>query len=506
MRDDNSEALLAMVCEPIAAPKTPAPPADPRVGTTLKGHYKIESVLGKGGMGAVYLAHDTHLDRRVAVKVVEPAMTQGQPPWLAKAQLAGFIARFDREARAGARIAHANVVRVHSFEKCDGDDHALVMEYVDGQSLDKVIAERGGLSYEEAVNAAGQVLEGLSAIHKAGIVHRDIKPGNVILTRVDGRLTAKILDLGLSKIADETPSDKDAAGTAETALTQQHAFMGSPKYAAPEQARDTAGVDARADLYSVGVVLFEMVVGRPPFDGKDTTSIVTKHQRDPVPPMHQLMTGRFIPADLEAFVKKAMEKDPAGRFQSAAEMRKTLLAVRLGEAEYQRRPPPRLLKRPTARPAAHQRRYGLMAAIVLAAGAIVWFGGPVIGKALNDRPAAGAPDTQGPDRQASEVAAPVPTAETPAVIETPAETPATAEHGCQLAESAKFDAAARELERVVAANPKDAEAWYCLAKASSRSKALDRAAEAYRRFLALKPKDRIKARRATEWLERNGGK
>jgi beta-lactam-binding protein with PASTA domain/predicted Ser/Thr protein kinase len=261
----------------------------------LNGRYEIDQLLGQGGMARVFRGTDSVLGRIVAVKVLSP-------------QYAGddqFVSRFRREAQAAAGLNHPNIVSVYDTGS-QGDVHYIVMEYVEGRTLRDVIRQEGPLLPERASEIGQAVARALAAAHHAGLVHRDIKPGNIMLTR-DGEV--KVMDFGIARTS-----------TGDT-LTQTAAVLGTASYLSPEQAQGET-VDARSDIYSLGCVLYEMTTGRPPFTGDSPVAIAYKHVReDPVPPAR---INDDVPSSLEAVVMKAMAKNPENRYQTADELREDL--------------------------------------------------------------------------------------------------------------------------------------------------------------------------------------
>ena len=222
------------------------------VGQTIN-HYRVTAPIGAGGMGEVYLADDTRLERRVALKFLPALFTQDKR----------HLRRFEQEARAVAALSHPNVCTIHEVIETGEGRHCIVMEYVEGVTLRERIAERR-MSVSEALDAAIQVTSALSAAHAAGIVHRDIKPENIMLRR-DGYV--KILDFGLAKLTEKESRSLDSEGKTRVELnTSPGMVMGTVAYMSPEQARGLP-VDARTDVWSLGVVLYEMVTGQQPFDG-----------------------------------------------------------------------------------------------------------------------------------------------------------------------------------------------------------------------------------------------
>ncbi len=257
--------------------------------------YQVGPLAGAGGMAQVYRGTDTVLNRTVAVKVLGPQYAQD----------AGFVERFRREAQAAARLNHPNVVSVFDTGS-DGPVHYIVMEYVAGRTLADVLKTEGHLMPERAAEIAAQVASALSFAHAAGIVHRDVKPGNIMITP-QGEV--KVMDFGIARAASTEP------------LTQTATVLGTASYLSPEQAEGRP-VDARSDIYSLGIVLYEELTGVPPFQADSPVAVAYKHVREnPVLPS-QVVPG--IPPDLEAVVLKAMAKNPANRYASAAEMREDL--------------------------------------------------------------------------------------------------------------------------------------------------------------------------------------
>ena len=271
------------------------------IGTTL-GHYRIVEKIGEGGMGEVYRAHDERLDRDVALKIL-PIDVATDPERLE---------RFEREARAVAALSHPNIVTIFSVEKADGVPF-LTMELVAGKPLDRAIPD-GGLPIHRFTVLAAQLAQGISAAHREGIVHRDIKPGNIMVTD-DGFL--KILDFGLAKLRD-SGADSVAGSEMVTAFaTEEGVVLGTPAYMAPEQAEGKA-VDGRTDIFAIGAVFYEMLTGSRPFSGESRASLQAAIlTSDPSSPR---AIRPEIPKDLEAMVLRCLEKDPGQRFESAKEM------------------------------------------------------------------------------------------------------------------------------------------------------------------------------------------
>jgi serine/threonine-protein kinase len=275
-------------------------------GQTLDGRYQLGSLLGVGGMARVYLATDRVLERQVAVKVLSPPYAQDPV----------FVERFRREARSAARLSHPNIVAVFDSGS-DAGEHYLVMEYVAGQSLAELLGRQGRLAPRRAAELAVEVCAALAAAHAQGLVHRDVKPANVLVGD-DGQV--KVTDFGIAK----------AAATAT--LTGTGTVLGTAAYLSPEQAQG-GPVDARSDLYSLGCVLYELLCGTPPFgSGVDSppVAVATRHlHQPPEPPSAH---NRQVDPELDAVVLTALAKDPALRHQSAIELQDALKGVLAGEA------------------------------------------------------------------------------------------------------------------------------------------------------------------------------
>ena len=260
-------------------------------GRVVADRYAVGELLGRGGMAEVYLATDRVLDRPVAFKILGG--------WLAGD--ATFVERFRREALAAARISHPNLVAV--FDAGSEDDvHYIVMEFVAGETLADAIRSHGRLDATRATRIATDVADALEVAHAARMIHRDVKPANVMLTP-DGR--TKLMDLGIARSLDGE------------SITHASSILGTAGYVSPEQARGDP-VDHRSDIYSLGCVLFEMLTGRQPFEAADPLAVAFKHVHDAVIPPTSLEPS--VPPALEGVILRAMEKDPTERFQSAAEM------------------------------------------------------------------------------------------------------------------------------------------------------------------------------------------
>ena len=278
------------------------------IGSTIS-HYRITGKLGSGGMGDVYEAEDTELRRRVALKVL-PEHLASDPERLE---------RFKREARAVASLNHPNIVTLHSVEESDGR-HFLTMELVDGKSLDALIPE-GGFDLERLFELAIPIADALSAAHENGVVHRDLKPANVMVGE-DGRL--RIVDFGLAKLWEESLEDTDTELATE-GLTKEGVAMGTAPYMSPEQLQGRE-IDHRSDLFSLGILLFEMTTGRRPFQGESSIELASSILKDNPDSVTDIREG--VPRHLGRIIRHCLEKDPELRFQSAKDVRNELAGLK----------------------------------------------------------------------------------------------------------------------------------------------------------------------------------
>ncbi|MFH0243415.1 protein kinase [Streptomyces sp. HK10] len=273
------------------------------------GRYQLRDLLGQGGMASVHLAYDTVLDRQVAVKTLHTELGREQ----------SFRERFRREAQAVAKLAHTNIVSVFDSGE-DGIDGAtvpyIVMEYVEGKPLrtvlDEDVARLGAMPGDKALTIVSEVLAALEASHEMGLVHRDIKPGNVMLNK---RGTVKVMDFGIAR----------AMQSGVTSMTQTGMVVGTPQYLSPEQALGR-GVDARSDLYSVGIMLFELLTGRLPFDADSPLAIAYAHVQEEPPVPSSI--NRSLPPAVDALIARALRKNPDERFPTAESMRRECERVR----------------------------------------------------------------------------------------------------------------------------------------------------------------------------------
>ena len=273
-------------------------------GRVIAGRYQLIRPEGEGGMATVWRAMDEQLEREVAVKILRPQF--GADP--------GFAARFRNEARAAGALSHPNVVQVYDFgTDADTGEQYIVMQLVDGKDLATVLRERGALEVDQAVAIGASVADALEAAHQRGLIHRDVKPGNILLTP-DGRTL--VTDFGISR------------AIADASMTVTGMTIGSVHYFSPEQAAGEE-VGPPSDIYALGIVVYEMLTGRRPFEGESAAGVALKRLNEPPPPMSTAI--RPIPPPLEAVVMRALARDPAARFPDAATFGVALRDWRRGE-------------------------------------------------------------------------------------------------------------------------------------------------------------------------------
>ena len=289
-------------------------PVDDLVGTRL-GHFRVDAPLGRGGMGTVYRAWDASLERDVALKVLLGATDSARE-------------RFLREARVQAKLRHPNVVPIH-FVGVQGEVSFLVMDIVDGESLADVLAREGSLSETRALDVADAIASALAAGSEAGLVHRDVKPSNILIDKT-GRIM--LADFGLAKTLKDAaappagaPPSSESSDTGSAALTRAGAILGTPAYIAPEQARGE-NVDLRADMYALGATLYEALTGQPPFTAPSVSALLLQHLSTP-PIAPRVLTPTLRPA-VDALVLRLLEKKPEARFATYADLHAAIAAAR----------------------------------------------------------------------------------------------------------------------------------------------------------------------------------
>jgi tRNA A-37 threonylcarbamoyl transferase component Bud32 len=278
------------------------PPPDPLIGRTLDGRYRVESVLGEGGMGLVYRAKHAVLGKSLAIKVLRSEVSKDQE----------VMQRFQQEAQSASAIGNQHIIDISDFGSLPDGSTYFVMEFLDGYSLTHVI-EQGRMPPERVIHVARQLCEALGAAHERSIVHRDLKPDNIYLVkRGSDHDFVKVLDFGIAKV-----------GGASSKLTKAGQVFGTPHYMSPEQCAG-ANLDHRTDVYAVGVILYEMACGRVPFDADNLMGILTKHMYEqPIPP-HELPPPVDVPPGLEAVILRCLAKSADARYQNMAELKDDL--------------------------------------------------------------------------------------------------------------------------------------------------------------------------------------
>jgi serine/threonine-protein kinase len=274
---------------------------DPLLGQVLAAKYRIDEKIDEGGMGCVYRATHVLMEKVVAVKVLHPALAADDK----------IVARFTREARAASRISHPHAINVTDFGESENGIVYLVMEYLRGRTLKDIVRSGGPMPLARVVEIVRQVSGALEAAHAEGVVHRDLKSDNIMLDETAGGDWAKVLDFGIAKIQER--EDKPDEG-----LTAPNLIIGTPQYMSPEQCSQASDIDARSDIYSFGVILYEMLVGHVPFMGDSPTAIMMKHIQEPPPSI--LDERKDLPASVGRVIARALAKRPEDRFQNAGEL------------------------------------------------------------------------------------------------------------------------------------------------------------------------------------------
>lgn len=345
---------------PLEEPAADTQPTDPLLGTTVSGRYEVRRQLGVGGFGVVYLAHQTTIDRPVAVKVLARHAAAD----------AEVRKRFLNEARAISRLNSPFTVRLIDFGSLDDGRLFMVTEFIDGETLD-AIAKHGKIAVADSVRIADQICQSLHEAHGLGIIHRDLKPQNVMRQRIADEWIVKVLDFGIAKLGE--------TGT----LTAANSVLGTPQYMSPEQARGEI-VDPRSDLYSLGVLLYELVAGKPPFQGGTVSSLLYRHIHEAPAWLSEAALPASVPPALEAVVMRLLSKRVEDRFQSAREVQDALANANIAEktrslglprfvsADTAAMPTPEdplappldaALAAPTAAPTSRRRRSGWLVAV-----------------------------------------------------------------------------------------------------------------------------------------------
>ncbi len=283
--------------------------ANALVGKVVGGKYRVEAILGRGGMGTIYVAEQQPLGRRVALKVLHPALGDGEAD-------PEFQKRFLLEAATLSQLAHPNIVVVHDYGNLDDADGScfMVMELLDGRTINQVLNEQGPFDPARALRITREIARALRAAHDLGVIHRDLKPANVMLCPSPEGESVKVLDFGLVKLLRDDSEE----------LTAEGRFLGSPRYMSPEQIQRLP-MDGRSDLYSLGVILYRMLTGEVPFVGDHAVQTLMGHLQKPVPPMAS--HGAQVPAAIDHLVMTLLEKEPQDRYADATALIRAIDAI-----------------------------------------------------------------------------------------------------------------------------------------------------------------------------------
>ena len=305
----SADARALRTSAPFSSVHGPSPPPDndPLIGQLVTGRYRVKARIGEGGMGTVYAAEHEAIEKKIALKVLHHQYSQNQT----------VVERFKQEAISASRIKHPNVIDVFDLGQLDDGSCFIAMEFLEGQDLGDALASRGAFSPEESVRITSQIARALSLAHSRGVVHRDLKPENVFLQHTtEGDDVVKIVDFGIAQLRrDDTPKEEEAR---PRRLTKTGMIFGTPEYMAPEQARGRQ-VDERADVYSAGVILYELLSGAVPFTGESFLDVLNQHVMAPVPSLSSQTEGLSISPLLESAVMRSLAKEPSERFASMKE-------------------------------------------------------------------------------------------------------------------------------------------------------------------------------------------
>jgi serine/threonine-protein kinase len=277
------------------------------VGQILADRYRVVRLVGEGGMGQVFEAQHVNINKRFAVKLLRPEIVSN----------AEAVQRFRQEAWSASSIGHENIIEIEDFATLPSGAVYLAMEFLVGESLAERMREETALGFAEALDIVLQVASGLGAAHDKGIVHRDMKPENIFLAQKHGRAIVKILDFGIAKVS---------GADGNKSLTRTGTIFGTPHYMSPEQALGKP-LDHRADIYSVGVIMYELFTGRVPFEAESFMGILTKHITSTPKPPREMAPERDIPPEMEAVILRAMAKEPDERYQSMGELLQALATI-----------------------------------------------------------------------------------------------------------------------------------------------------------------------------------
>jgi serine/threonine-protein kinase len=307
---------------------------DPLIGKQVdNGEFIVVDRIGSGGMGSVYKAEQPSMNRMVAIKVLHPRFVTRDD----------LVARFRREARAMSQLSHPNTARVYKYGALDDGSVYFVMDYLEGRNLAAEVRENGPMPPERALRLMVQVCGALEEAHRAGIVHRDLKPENIFLTLQGGTTDfPKVLDFGLAKMSEKQ------MGNGSMMFTQQGMVFGTPEFMSPEQAQGEA-LDHRSDIYSLALILYELITGKLPFDAKTPLDIMKAHVREAPIPLSQRVSGKPFWPELEVVMNKALAKQPTDRYETAAQFGEALLHCLPKHVEALA-PAKRASRRPTAEP------------------------------------------------------------------------------------------------------------------------------------------------------------